>query len=277
MARRPNFRSDGDLQKEFRRVNKLVQNKQSKLRRQEGLETVGVSTQKYKEFGSRKEINSYLKNMEKFLHNKVDFDVTNAHGVQDHYSEIKKLERGIKKTNRDKEKLWDKVKDLPYLHKGVPLGEGITVGMMRDPVVGMGLSRFADLDPTNIQPFWQFENKRDWENYKNKKIELHGDGEFLNKLNELYKDNYIKGLQKELGVSSKKLQQHIRDMSMEDFMIRSFSENNAHLHFIYDEMEHAAILAELMDLWDVPDEETKIKPRKRRRKNKQRNKRGKNK
>jgi hypothetical protein len=248
MPRRPSFRRDSELQSEVRRVNKLVQNKQSRLRRQEGLEVTDVSTNKYKEFNSRKEINNYLKEMNAFLHNKKDFKVENVHGVEIKYSEIKEVEKAVRKTNRQKEKLWDSIKDLPFKHRGRPTG--LTLAQRKDPIVGMGDVRFADLENVKFNVHSVF-TPRDWEKKRDKLLKLYGDGNYLQRLNELYKANYITAMQNALGEDSKKLQQHIRNMSLEDFMRETFSENNAEITFVYDRLAIKTRVQELERIWGL--------------------------
>jgi hypothetical protein len=248
MSRRPSFRRDRELQDEVRRINKLVQNKQSRLRRQEGLEVTNVATNKYKEFNSRKEINKYLTEMNAFLHNKKDFKVENVHGVEINYSEIKEVEKAVRKTNRQKEKLWDNIKDLPFKHRGVPTG--LTLAQRKDPILGMGDVRFADLEPVKFNVHSVF-TQRDWEKKKTKLLKLYGEGNYLQKLNELYKENYITAMQNALGDDSKKLQQHIKSMSLEDFMRETFSENNADINFVYDRLAIKTRVQELERIWGL--------------------------
>jgi hypothetical protein len=248
MPRRPSFRHDRELQSEVKRINKLVQNKQSRLRRQEGLEVTDISTNKYKEFNSRKEINKYLKEMNSFLHNKTDFKVENIHGVEINYSEIKEVEKALKKTNRQKEKLWDSIKDLPFKHRGVPTG--LTLAQRKDPILGMGDVRFADLEPVKFNVHSVF-SQREWEKKRDKLLKLYGDGKHLQRLNELYKENYITAMRNALGDESKKLQEHIKSMSLEDFMRETFSENNAEITFVYDRLAIQTRVKELERIWGL--------------------------
>jgi hypothetical protein len=248
MPRRPSFRRDRELQDEVRRVNKLVQNKQSRLRRQEGLEVTDVSTNKFKEFNSRKEINQYLKEMNSFLHNKKDFKVENVHGVEINYSDLKEVEKAVRKTNRQKSKLWDSIKDLPFKHRGIPTG--LTLAQRKDPILGMGDVRFADLEPVKFNVHSVF-SQREWEHKKHRLLKLYGDGHYLHRLNELYKENYITALRNALGDDSKKLQEHIRSMSLEDFMRETFSENNAEITFVYDRLAIQTRIKELERIWGL--------------------------
>lgn len=209
-----------------------------------------VQTSKFKEFGSRKDIENYLQEMNAFLHNEKEFKVENVHGVDlGSYQDLKKVQKAMNKTNRDKAKLWDMVKDQPFTHRGVPTG--VTVAQQKDPVLGMGDVRFSDLEPVKFRDPNTFFSKKEWEDYKKNKMDVYGDGRFVRRLNQLYKENYLKALRDNLGEPSKRLQEHIQNMSMEDFIKMNFTENNASIDFIYDRLTIHARVAELERVWRV--------------------------
>jgi hypothetical protein len=255
MRRKSSFQRDSELQAEFRRINKLVQNKQSKLRRQEGLEVVDVSTQKFKEFNSKRQVTSYLKEMESFLHNEKTFTVENKNGVQMDYQVLKQVQKDVKRTNKQKAKAWDQVKDLEFKYRGNPTG--LTVKEQASPKVGYGDTRFADLEPIKFDP-QQFTTQKHWERRRDQLVEVYGGrANYLKDLNKLYRENYLKAMDDALGSDSKKLQKHIKKMKLNDFMVMAFTEKNAHINFIYDKLSQQARISELKNIWGYVEEETK--------------------
>lgn len=247
MPRRPSFRRDTDLQNEIRRVNKLVQNKQSRLRVNKGLEVQDVQTTKPKEFSSRREVNKYLKEMNSFLEKKADFRVTNEKGANLQYSEVQEIERTINRVNKQKREQWDKVKDLDFTHKGQPTG--LTVGQQADPTVGIGDPKYQDFKPVkfNIGRFRTEKEFRDWSKEKEKLY----DRDWLKRQNELYRDNYIKSMENNLGNASKGLQEHIKNMPLDEFIEKYYTENNAHINFVYDKLAVQSRVQELERVWGV--------------------------
>lgn len=251
MRRRPSFRRDTELQAEVRRVNKLVQNKQSRLRVNKGLEVVDVETTKYKEFGSRREINRYLKEMDKFLERTADFRVKNEKGANLQYSEVQEIERTIGRVNKQKKTQWDRVKDLPYLHNGEPTG--LTVGQQADPEVGIGDPKYNDFKPVKFN-VGRFRTEQEFRKWAREKEELY-DRDYLKRQNELYRDNYIKSLENNLGNASSHLQERVRNMPLDDFITQYYTENNAHINFVYDKLSIKSRVTELEKIWKEPEEE----------------------
>lgn len=247
MPRRPSFRRDTDLQAEVRRINKLVQNKQSRLRVNKNLEVQDVDTVKYKEFNSRREINSYLREMNQFLEKKADFRVTNEKGANLQYSEVQEIERTIKRVNKQKENQWNQVKDLPYKHRGVDTG--LTVEQQANPTIGMGDPKFSDFKPVKFN-VGRFRTEKEFREWVKEKEKLY-DRDWLKRQNELYRSNYIKSMENNLGHASKELQEHIRNMPLDEFIKQYYTENNAHINFVYDKLAVQSRVQELERVWGV--------------------------
>lgn len=247
MSRRPSFRRDAELQSELRRVNKLVQNKQSRIRVNKGLEVVGVETAKVESFNSRRQAESYVKKMSKFLEKKADFKVSNEKGAELRYSDITEVEKTVRRVNRQKAKQWDAVKDLPYKHRGKDTG--LTVAEQANPRVGMGDPKFADFKPVVFNP-GRFRSQKELKDYKKNKEKLYSK-DWLENQNELYRSNYIKSMENNLGDMSKELQEHIKGMELADFIKQYYTENNAHINFVYDKLAVQARINELERVWKV--------------------------
>lgn len=245
MPRRPSFRRDAELKEQVRRLNKLVQNKQSRLRKNKGLETVGVETNKYQEFNSRRQVESYLKKMENFLQKKADFKVQNEHGAKLQYSEIQEMEKVIRRVNKQKKEQWNKVKDLEYYHRGQPTG--LTVDEVADPVIGYGHAKFADFKPVKFNP-GRFRSEKEFKQWAKEKEQLYTK-DYMNRKNELYRENYLKGLQNVFDSEAKDLYKHIKEIPIEDFIKMYYTENNAHIAFIYDKLARKTKLNELSNIW----------------------------
>lgn len=248
MRRRPSFRRDTELQAEVRRVNKLVQNKQSRIRVNKGLEVVDVETEVYKEFNSRREIERYLKQMNKFLDRKADFKVQNEKGAELQYSDVQEIERTINKVNRQKKKQWDSIKDLPYLHKGQETG--VTVGQQADPVVGIGDPKYADVrNPITFNPN-RFRSEQEFLEWKKNKEKVYA-SDWQARQGELLRGNYLKAMGEALGYNSFHIQDHIQAMQLDVFIKVYYSDNNAKIGFIYDFLEAQKKIIELERVWGV--------------------------
>jgi len=246
MRRRPSFRHDNDLQKEFRRVNKLVQNKQSRLRVNKGLEVSDVQTEKYQTFNSRKDIEKYLDKMGDFLERSADFKVKNEKDVELQYSDIKEIEKVLGRVNKQKEKQWEQVKDLPFTHRGKPTS--MTVEQRANPIFGMGDPRFEGLKKVEFDPN-KFKSLKAFQNRHKEIMDVYGDGKYLNKLNELYRDNYLKAIDNNLGYAAKHLRAFIEKMPLRDFIQMYYTEGNADIGFIYDKLAVQSRVNELERVW----------------------------
>ena len=247
MPRRPSFRRDSDLQQQLRKTNKLVQNKQSRLRVNKGLEVEGVSTVKPQEFGSRREVEKYLKQMDSFLQKKADFRVQTKKGTSLNYGDVQEVEKVIRRVNRQKAKQWDAVKDLPYRHRGQETN--LTVAQQANPTIGMGDPKFADLKMVKFDVD-RFRSESEFLKYKEDKEKLYTK-DFLKKQNELYRENYLKAMSNQLGETSRELQWKIQNMPIEDFIKMYYSENNAHINFVYDKLAAEARMEELERIWEM--------------------------
>lgn len=249
MRRRPSFRRDADLQAEVRRVNKLVQNKQSRLRVNKGLEVQGVETVRYTQFNSRREINRYLKQMNQFLEKKADFRVTNEKGTELHYSEVQQIERTINRVNRKKQEQWNKYKDLPYKHKGEPTG--LTVEQVADPDIGIGHPKFADFKPIKFNP-GRFRSEKEFRDWASDKERVYG-GDWLSRRNESYRDNYLDAVRNNLGNDGDELYERVENMPLDEFMTMYYTENNANIRFVYDKVARNSKIKELNRIWGLGD------------------------
>lgn len=247
MPRRPSFRRDTELQAEVRRLNKLVQNKQSRIRKNKGLEVQDIDTVQYKDFSSRKEIERYQRQMEKFLDRRADFTVENQKGVELRYSEVQEVEKTIRRVNLQKKKQWEQVKDLPYKHRGMPTG--LTVADQANPKTGMGDPKFGDLKELQFDPN-RFRSKKEFDEFRKNKGRVYSKG-WMERMNTLYRDNYVKALENNLGPMSQALRDKISQMSPDEFAKMYYTENNANIDFIYEPLAMKARVAELERVWGV--------------------------
>lgn len=246
MPRRPSFRRDTELQNEIRRINKLVQNKQSRIRLQnDGLETVGVDTVKFKEFSSRKDIERYQRQMEKFLDRKAEVTVINQQGTQLSYSEVKEVQKEISKINKGRAKQWDALKDLKFKHRGTDTGN--TVAQQADPDRGMGDIRFSEMKPKSFNVN-RFASKKQWEQYRQDVLGMGGADE-IRRHNELLRENYLLAIHRNLGWEGRDIFSRVSNMPLDEFIKTFYTENNAGISFIYDKLEIQARVNELKNIW----------------------------
>lgn len=243
MPRRPNFRRDNDLQKEVRRINRNVQNKKSRIRMDLGLEVIGAETVKFKDFSSRKEINSYIKKMSKFLDRKTDPSLTNLKGAELKRSVVKQAKKEIDRINQLKQAEREKYANEPFLDRGKQTGLTIAErGMFGD-------NRYTELKPLKFNPHRFRDNKelKQWLGLKKKIYK----GDFIKRKNELYRDNYMKALINVFGKSeTKALRREIMNMDLDAFTKKYYQENLADINFIYDFQEAMVKLNTIRDLFD---------------------------
>ena len=248
MSRRPSFRRDAQLKEEIRKLNRNVQNKQSRIRMKTGLETEGFDTIRYTEFSSRREIEQYKKKMTKFLDRNANFGVMNKKGVMLEYSDVRELDKRIKKVNKEKAKKFDEIKNLPFTHKGKPTG--LTVEQQANPTVGMGDSRYSDFRGLTFNPH-RFESAGELKKRLARMDELYEQQDFMKKKDELLKDNYLRGMENaglmDLGGH---IADRIREMGNDVFIRMFYTENNASISFLYDKVSKKARIEELEKIWD---------------------------
>jgi hypothetical protein len=257
MPRKPSFRRDVELEEEIRKLNRNVQNKQSRIRMKTGLETEGFQTVRYDQFNSRKEIEQYKKNMSTFLDKKANFGVMTDGGVMLEYSDVRELEKRIKKVNKRKTSEFDKIKDLPFKVRGQETN--ITVGQQADPEVGMGDSRFSEFRGLSFNPH-RFESNRELKKRIDRMDELYK-GNFVQRKQEFLRNNYLKGMEEAGLLSMRKGQQiktWIMEMSATEFNTMFYTESNASINFLYEKIAKKARLEELDHIWN-PSKKNKKK------------------
>lgn len=242
MSRRPNFRRDDQLKEQIRKLNRNVQNKQSRIRTGFGLEVQGVETVKFKDFNSRREIESYIRQMNKFLKRDSKVEVTNSKGATLDLSLVKKAKKQIDRVNKIKEQAYNELMKEPFLDRGKPTGMTIAErGMFGD-------RRFVDFTPLtfNVE---KFRSNKELKNFVKKKDKTYK-GDFIQRKNELYQRNFQKALENVFGrFGSRKLRKIVRNMDNADFIKLYYQENLADIDFIYDFMETQIKKMELEELF----------------------------
>lgn len=253
MPRRPNFRSQGSpneyYQSELKRLNKLVQNKQSRIRTRKGVETIGIETKKISDIPSLKEFDRYFKEMNQFLERKANFKVQTSKGVELDYSDLHEYEKTIKRVNRAKEREWNRIKGEPFRHRGIDTG--LTVEQVADPVFGIGDPRFSEYEKLRYNPD-RWRSKQEFERDLAKRKDLYK-GDWLKRKNLIYKQHYLDSFERKIGLRSPKataLFQTIQEMDIDEFIKVFRTENNAHIDFIYDDLEIEGKIQELERIWN---------------------------
>lgn len=209
---------------------------------------MGVETKLIKDFDSRKEFNAYKKQMESFLERDADFTVQNVHGAKVDYSKIMDAEKVVRRINRQKQKQWETIKDLPITNRGYQTG--MTVEDRANPVYGMGDVKYALFNPIDFDPN-KYEDSRALERRLNQIKKTYDKPNWLNNVNEMFRDNYILAMENNLGQPSKELQDHVKNMPIAEFIQRFYTENNAHIDFIYDLTTIHARVDELKRVWGL--------------------------
>lgn len=208
-----------------------------------GLEVIGADTVKFKEFQSRREIESYIKKMSKFLDRKSDPSLTNLKGAELKRSVVKQAKKEIDRINQLKQAERDKYGNEPFLDRGQPTGLTIAErGLFGD-------NRYSELKPLKFNPHRFRDNKelKEWLGLKKKIYK----GDFIQRRNELYKDNYLTALINVFGkAETKALRKEINNLPLDEFIKKYYQENLADINFIYDFQEAMVKLNTIKDLFD---------------------------
>lgn len=240
MVKTPKIRMRQQDRAEIKRVNKLVSNKKSRVRKKYG-EVQGVETIKANDFQTRKQYNNYMKKMKDFLdRDNNDYEVKNKENVVLKIKEVKAVEREIKRVNAKKKKELKKFENKPFMHGGKQID---TVGGRAK----MGDERLARFKPLRFN-LDRFRSRKEFEEYRGKFKDYYR-GNFTKRQDEEYRKNYIKGLENVFGSMANDLIKAIKDMPIDDYMDKYYSQNFAELTYIYEPAEMRRKLKNIRETW----------------------------
>jgi hypothetical protein len=239
MSRRPKIRVTSADKELLRNINKRVSAKKSRIKKNYGMFT-DIQTKSMKDFSSRADFNAYKEQMNSFLnpHNQnYQYHKTKGGAVVTK-KEYNETLRALKRVNRIKEQQTKKLRNKPFMQGKKPTQ--YTVGEQEKL---MGDVRFKDNKPlkNKAEQFSDRESFLDWAN----KLEKNYSGDWINRRNELYRDNYIKGLENVFTAHPERvdaLGNYIRSLPLSDFMEIYYTNTQGNIGYIYLPTDQSAKL-----------------------------------
>jgi len=229
------------LSNEIKQLNARLSKKKSNLRQRQGLEVVGI--ERIDVNAPAKERRAQINKVKSFLNpNANQFLVQNRHGVTVSKRQWNEMDKLVKRANRRLEKEKNKLLDMEFKLDGTPIGK------VREVVLDS-----AEFKPL-LNPFDYVTSDKSFFNSLEKRKVTFG-GDFISLRQELYKENYIKGLKEHYGDSSdiRALIQHIRDMSDSEFYIKTKTNAGLEIKDIYDPRQQDEALEGLYSSWGIKD------------------------
>jgi hypothetical protein len=212
------------------KLNLQVSKKKSRYRRNEGIELNDLfQTKKPSEFSSSKEVQSYIRKMEKFLDRKTQF-VQTGEGVILDRKKAQTYQRELERINKRRKKERERIEGVPTQQKGKQLGR--TVGEM---LKSSPTSRFPSLLQLS-QNLNRFKSPKDLDealrDLKGKEFR----NDFIKRDNQRYKRSFIKSLETKFGTLSKPFQRYIKRLDLNSFMdVYYATEGEIDINFVYDD------------------------------------------
>ena len=194
-------------------------------------------------FGSRKEFNKYISQLETFTDRSNFRYVKNKHGVVVPRETYNKLKQEVAQLNKENKKRLRKIEKKKFKSRGKETDENV-----RDRKL-MGDTRYNEFKPKKFN-FDRFRNKKELEEYE-KSLKQKTNPKFYVKREKRYKKNYVTGLKNIFGKMSDKLVDKIKKMDLDDFMDLYYTEDIADINFMYEFMDVMAKLRELEMIFDA--------------------------
>jgi hypothetical protein len=230
MSRRSKIRVTSRDKELLRSINKRVSAKKSRIKKNYGMFT-DIQTKSMKDFNTRAEFNAYKEQMQSFLnpHNQNYQYRKTKGGAVVTKKEYNETQRALKRINRIKDQETKKLRNKPFMQ-----GKKPTMYTVGEQEKLMGDIRFKENKPlkNKAEQFQDRESFLDWAN----KLEKNYSGDWITRRNELYRDNYIKGLENVFTAHPERvaiLRQHLESMTLKDFMKVYYSNTVGNIGYIY--------------------------------------------
>jgi hypothetical protein len=218
-------------------LNKRVSNKKSRYRREKNIELNPlVQTIKPSEFTSRKQVEKYMRDMNRFLNRKTQF-IQNESGKIFTAENVKRYyHKEIERINKQKEREFNRVKNLKIQVMGKELNQTLGERLKTAPEnlfpnlhkLKGGLNRFSS-------------EKEMLKVVKDSFQEGYFRGQFIKRTDRQYKRNFIESLDTVFGKKSARLKKYIQKMSLNDFMDVYYSTlGNIDIDYVYEDSENIA-------------------------------------
>jgi len=224
-----------------KRVGKKKSNIYSRYRQRLDIETKGIE-----EFSSRDELNKYVREMNRFLdRSNPEYRFTRTEsGVtlrQDTLGEIQKL---IKKVNKTKDTQFEKYKHLPFLIDKKPTD--MSVKQYHEVIKNRNFEQFRHLafDPNRYRTEYEAQEHL-------AKLRRVFKGNWWQKEAKEYKENYIKGLEKQFaGVPQlPQLIKKVERTSIKKLLELQYTTDEGKIKFMYEPLETQFIFKKIWELF----------------------------
>jgi hypothetical protein len=226
LSREPNIRIRNKDRSELAKLNKSFNAKAKRLQKEFG-KTFDIEVKKIGDFQTRKEFNAYKNQMKDFTQYSSHRYVKNSEGVVLPYEAVKEAKDKVKEINKTKEKAWKKVQGKSFTDRGKETG--LTV---KGQKVLMGDTRYSGFNGLKFN-IDRFRSEKEFKDYV-AKLGTTYEGDFMQKKNEQYRDNFIDALNNVFGSSGDGIKKAVMDMDLQEFIEMSLKENFGNLNFIYD-------------------------------------------
>jgi hypothetical protein len=194
-------------------LNKRVSNKKSRYRTGKGIELSPlIQTKNPSEFTSRKEVEKYIRDMERFIDRKTQYVQNDKKNIFTTES-VKKYYKEIDRINKIKEKEYNRVHMLETQIKGEKLGSTVA-----ESIRFGGQNLFPNLKPLTGS-LNRFSSEQELlQTVENRFKKGYFRGNFIKRADRQYKENYIQSLETAFGSKSAHLQKAFKKMTLNDFM-----------------------------------------------------------
>lgn len=237
------------------KLNRSLYAKERRLNIKFG-KSMGIERRKLDDFKTRAEFNEYVKVAKHNINRNQHRYVKNAKGLVITRSDYRKAKRLDDQYQRRQRRALEKVRKLPMKSGGKTTD--FKVGDF-DSDTTMGRPNLDHLKMPKFN-FDNIENMREWE-MKQRVLENRGDKEYLDKKNKQFKENYLRALEivfghgngmdkNDMGYS---LYNHIKNMSVDEFIAYWQTEFDVSIGFIYNSTQKALKLNHLHNIFGVDE------------------------
>ncbi|MDP4120848.1 MAG: hypothetical protein Q8876_07340 [Bacillota bacterium] len=188
---------------------------------------------------TRQEFNKTVHSFERFLKKGAEETITSATGNTITKWEKREISKKVADINRQRTIERKRVEQMEALSRGKP------IGLKRGE---MGNTRVNELKPKKFD-FDKIQPGKEWDKYV-ESVEKQSRAAYTDEKAELFKANYLKGLDTVFGSKADELKKIIQALPAQQIVDVFFADEEASIKFIYDPVEQAAHLAYLMEVWN---------------------------
>lgn len=224
-----------------KKVGKKKSNIYSRYRQRVDIDTVSVDA-----FQTRDELNKYVREMNKFLNrNNPEYRFTRTEtGVTLRQDTVREIEKIVKKVNKTKDREFEKYKHLPFLIDKKPTD--MSVKQYHEVIKNRNFEQFRHLkfDPNRYRTEGEAQAHLE-------KLKRMFAGKWWQAEAREYKENYIKGLEKQFaGVPQlRQLIKKVQKTPIKKLLELQYTTDEGKIKFMYEPLETLFIFNKIMELF----------------------------